>query len=349
MFGQLTPIQTYDLPNNLNESSGIARYNEIFFTHNDGGNPNEIYALDSTGKRIATYLIQNASNIDWEAVQITAAGDLIIADIGNNGNNRQDLRFYWISDFLNSGDTSLIADTISFSYAQQTAFPPASNLLHFDAEAFIIQSDSLLIFSKNRSNPYNGFSYMHYVPLQKGTHSTQLIDSLYTGGGPKEFDWITDASLQDNTLWLLSHGFALRFDSFTQNRLKSPKNINLGSFSQKEAIAYHKPYIWITDEKNSVFGGGKLYQYLVDSLPSNSVAPASRSLQPYLKVDSESFTLLLPHASILEVYSLDGKQLKQFTLSSGNNTLWFNQVQARSFLIKIKIYNQPYHYRFLSP
>ena len=57
---------------------------------------------------------------------------------------------------------------------------------------------------------------MHGLPLQKGNHKTVLMDSIYTGGGPKELDWITDACLDSNTLWLLSHGFVMRFDSFNR-------------------------------------------------------------------------------------------------------------------------------------
>ena len=97
--GQLIPIRTFTLPSGLNESSGLAIYKGLLYTHNDGGNPNEVYALDTNALLKQTYTIQNASNLDWEAMQITSAGDLLIGDIGNNGNNRQNLRFYWIKRF----------------------------------------------------------------------------------------------------------------------------------------------------------------------------------------------------------------------------------------------------------
>lgn len=349
VFGQLIPIRTFTLPSGLNESSGLAIYKGLLYTHNDGGNPNEVYALDTNALLKQTYTIQNASNLDWEAMQITSAGDLLIGDIGNNGNNRQNLRFYWIKDFLNAGSNTLTADTITFSYVGQTYFPPSGSKLHFDAEAFIAFNDSLYIFTKNRSNPYNGYSYMHGLPLQKGNHKTVLMDSIYTGGGPKELDWITDACLDSNTLWLLSHGFVMRFDSFQQNRLSQSKRIVIGQFGQKEAVAYAKPHLWITDEKNVVFGGGKLYQYAVDSLRSSSIQTASISLRSYLHLDEDGFTLRLPHSSKVQFYTLDGKLIKEQQLTSGNHAFTFDQIKAQSFVIKIQINHQPHHYRFLKP
>jgi len=349
VFGQLAPMRTSNLPSRLSESSGLAIYKGILYTHNDGGNPNEVYALDTNAKLLQTYTIQNASNLDWEAMQITHAGDIVVGDIGNNGNSRQNLRFYWVKDFFNAGSNTLTADTISFSYTGQTAFPPSSSNLHYDAEAFIVFKDSLYIFTKNRSNPYNGYSYMHGLPLQKGTHQTVLLDSIYTGGGPKEFDWITDACLDSNTLWLLSHGFMLRMDSFNQNRLTQPKKIGLSLFGQKEAVAYAKPHLWITDEKNVVFGGGNLYQYVVDSLRSSAISTVSQSLRSYLSIDGDGFMLRLPQGSKVLFYTLDGKLIMERDLDSGNHPFTFEQIKAQSFVIKTQINHQPYHYRFLKP
>lgn len=349
LFGQLSPIRTHTLPSSLDESSGLAFYKGLLYTHNDGGNPNEIYALDTNAQLKQTYTIQNASNIDWEAMQISTTGDLVIGDIGNNGNSRQNLRFYLVNDFLNSGSNMLTADTISFAYSGQGSFPPIGSKLHYDAEAFIILKDSLYIFTKNRSNPYNGYSYMHRLPMEKGHHQTELIDSIYTGGGPKEFDWITDACVDSNTLWLLSHGFVLRFDSFNRNGLTQPKRIGLSLFGQKEAVTYKSPHLWITDEKNVVFGGGKLYQYIVDSLKPNHIPAVSHSLRSYLHLGADGFSIQLPHASVLNFYTLDGKLIMTKPIQMGRQTFLYDQIKAQSFLIQTQINNQSYHYRFLKP
>jgi hypothetical protein len=141
----------------------------------------------------------------------------------------------------------------------------------------------------------------------------------------------------------------MRFDSFQQNRLSQSKRIVIGQFGQKEAVAYAKPHLWITDEKNVVFGGGKLYQYAVDSLRSSSIQTASISLRSYLHLDEDGFTLRLPHSSKVQFYTLDGKLIKEQQLTSGNHAFTFDQIKAQSFVIKTQINHQPHHYRFLKP
>ena len=55
------------LPAVLSESSGAVFFNGRFISHNDSGNENKLYELDTaTGLILRTVHIQNAVNSDWE-------------------------------------------------------------------------------------------------------------------------------------------------------------------------------------------------------------------------------------------------------------------------------------------
>src|SRR5579871_1516352 len=57
----------------LEEASGIAastHYPNMLWTHNDSGNPNDIFLIDSTGTIRGRWFISNGSNRDWEDICI---------------------------------------------------------------------------------------------------------------------------------------------------------------------------------------------------------------------------------------------------------------------------------------
>ena len=92
------------LPAMLSESSGAVFFNGRFISHNDSGNENKLYELDTaTGLILRTVHIQNAVNSDWEDLAQDATS-LYIGDIGNNRGNRTDLKIYKIAkaDYLAS-------------------------------------------------------------------------------------------------------------------------------------------------------------------------------------------------------------------------------------------------------
>ena len=148
--------QTYNLSSELKEISGLEFIaDSILVAINDGGNSAHLFLLNQRGKITKKVLISNASNIDWE--DIAADNEFIyIADIGNNLNERKDLRIYRvrIKDLLDS--ESVKADEMLISYSDQNAFPPTKETQNFDSECLISAYDDLWIFSKNNSDPFDG-------------------------------------------------------------------------------------------------------------------------------------------------------------------------------------------------
>jgi hypothetical protein len=168
------------LVNSIQESSGLLNCNGHILTHNDsGGNP-ELYEIDSiTGNIVKTVTVSNVKNIDWEDM---AQDDnyIYIGDFGNNNGIRQNLKIVRIlkNDYITTTSGSVLADSILFSYADQTSFTSTSTS-NYDAEALIIRNDSVYIFTKNWGNFKTN---IYSIPKIPGTYQAHKIDSLNVGG-----------------------------------------------------------------------------------------------------------------------------------------------------------------------
>jgi len=169
------------LDNNVNETSGLLFMNERLITHNDSGGASSLYEVDrNTGNIIVEIPIGNAVNRDWE--DITSDSEYIyIGDIGNNNGDRRDLRIYKvsISDLGSDASTPVMAQEISYSYADQMQFEPSTYNHDYDAEALISIGDSLYIFTKNWANNQTN---IYAIPKIPGSYVTSKIDSLTVNG-----------------------------------------------------------------------------------------------------------------------------------------------------------------------
>lgn len=138
---ELQPLA--DFPGSLAETSGLARWQQGFVSHNDSGNDPELFVLDDTGD-ISTQHTVAAGNHDWEDVAVH--GDtLYLADIGNNGGRRRDLR---ILPLVADGDGFTPQAPIEIRYAEQHNFKPPHYQHNFDAEALAWVEDELWLLTK---------------------------------------------------------------------------------------------------------------------------------------------------------------------------------------------------------
>lgn len=97
------------LPQAVNETSGLIYWNGGLWTHNDSGNPPELYKLDTlSGQILQTIIISGVQNIDWEDIAQDET-HIYIGDFGNNAGNRTDLKVLKISktDIPASGNASV--------------------------------------------------------------------------------------------------------------------------------------------------------------------------------------------------------------------------------------------------
>lgn len=135
----------------LNETSGLIWFDNRLWSVNDGGNKDEIYALDADGDIRITVELDDAKNTDWEAM--TQDDKYIyVGDFGNNLGIRKDLKVFRISKKKLYDDKEKLkvkAKKIKFSYAFQKNFFPRNHAHQFDCEAMFSYKDHLYLFSKD--------------------------------------------------------------------------------------------------------------------------------------------------------------------------------------------------------
>lgn len=137
----------------LDENSGIIYYANLFWTFNDSGGENVIYAVNRLGKIVKEIEIENSKNIDWE--DITQDNKHIyIGDFGNNNGVRSNLRIYKINkkDIGKSAKQKVKAEKIDFVYGNQKDFSFSGQSTAFDCEALIEFNKNLYLFTKDWAN-----------------------------------------------------------------------------------------------------------------------------------------------------------------------------------------------------
>lgn len=97
----------------MGEISGMAasrRHPDILWVHNDGDNPPELYAMDTTGRHRATLRLDGVANVDWEdmaAFELDGRAYLLVADVGDNGGLRRELRLRIVEEPAELRDQSV--------------------------------------------------------------------------------------------------------------------------------------------------------------------------------------------------------------------------------------------------
>jgi hypothetical protein len=131
----------------VQECSGMAYNKGLLWTLGDSGTKPELYGLDGTGKCSEVITSPSLQNKDWEELAADQENDrFFIGDIGNNVNQRKDLKIFVL-------DSNRQVTVIPITYALQESFPPNKRLRNYDCEAMVYAHDSLILFSKNRGVP----------------------------------------------------------------------------------------------------------------------------------------------------------------------------------------------------
>lgn len=311
------------LPASLYESSGIVVSNENrIWSHQDSGNENMLYCFDTTGSIIRTLVISNAQNIDWEDLAIDDQNRIYINDAGNNNNNRTDLVIYRIPDPETFTGSFVNAEIISFTFEDQTQFPPPQSNLNFDIEGLIWHDDSLFLFTKNRSVPQNGYCKMYKLPSEPGTYTAILLDSVYLGN-TNAMARVTAADILAETgeLVLLTETRIVSFTNYTGNRFFNGEMLEYVftyAPGQNEGLAFITPNrLYMTQEGT---GGipGFLYEIVmpITGIPDGPTGQLKFNVFPNPARDILSISSYFSDPALLELYDIHGKLLYQSEIGS---------------------------------
>ncbi len=202
------------LPDLVRESSGLASYNGIIFTHNDSGGEAEIYSFKTDQpEKISIHKISGTKNIDWEDICIDG-NTLYIGEFGNNNGNRKNLCVYPVDIRETQWKTS---EPIYFRYSDQKEFDEQKLQHNFDCEAMCFVAGNLWLFTKNWEN---GKSKVYSLPAKSGDYVPEPKLELDIDG------LITGADYQDGTLALVGYkdweSFVWIFEG-----IKKPEDLNI--------------------------------------------------------------------------------------------------------------------------
>lgn len=184
----------------LVEASGVVRSTRetnVFWSQNDSGNDEFIFAYDSTGKALGGVRIANAKNRDWEAIAIgpcPSGSCLYIGDVGDNLSRRKAVRVYRVPEPLTTDTVSIAAERLDFQYADGPR----------DVESMWIGADSGMYFvtkrptrdSVSRLEPARLYQLLPSRWGDSAIALAQFIDTVpITPKTGNDRSWISDAAI----------------------------------------------------------------------------------------------------------------------------------------------------------
>ncbi len=275
LYGGLNIYNNYknkvlSVSSDLKEISGIEYDKEgNLWALNDGGNSPEIHQIDSLGNIQRSINITNAKNIDWEDMTQDDLGHFFIGDFGNNSNKRNNLTIYKIKNPTDIKGNNTKAEIIRFKFNDQNISDKKKSNKNFDVEAFVFYKKKLYLFTKNRTEPFDGYSNLYVMGDYASNQNAKMIDRFKSCTSDKYQCWITSAALSpdkkklallgSNKMWIFKNWEGNDFFS------GSVKEIDLGMVTQKEAITFYNDSIVIlADEKFKGIGGNLYYYHLKD-------------------------------------------------------------------------------------
>ena len=249
----------------LKEISGIEfDKRDRLWAINDGGDDPKLYRLNIDGSIAQEILVSNAKNIDWEDMTQNKFGHFFLGDFGNNKNDRRWLTIYKIENPIDIKTDTTNAEIIKFTYPEMDSNPIKPSNRNFDLEAFVALGRHLYLFTKNRTEPFDGITNLYKVGDHAANFKAQLIGSFKTCTTMEKLCWITSAALSPDRkkLVLLDSTSIWLFENFKGDQFFSGdvSKIDLGIVTQKEAITFYDDNtIVFTDEEFKGIGGNAYF------------------------------------------------------------------------------------------
>jgi hypothetical protein len=250
------------LPPELDESSGLVVVGDRFISMNDSGAEPILIVFSKKGKLLHKVRVLNAKNVDWEALTLDNNGNLYIGDIGDNKNTRKSLQVYVVSVEKVLAGSDVTASKIEYTYPDKTNFPPEKDQLYFDAEGMVWRNDSLFVFTKNRTQPFDGLVKVYAFPVKTGTHQAAEIGQIQLPATSWLENSVTDAAVHKNTLYLLTYRYIYIY-KWKGNDFTLKEVIEFNAATQKEGLFYKNGKVYVTDEK-SILGKQRLYEVMMN-------------------------------------------------------------------------------------
>ncbi len=251
----------------ITESSGLAAsrcQEDVFWTHNDSGDKAFIFALNSKGVKLGTFLVKGAKNNDWEDMALfkDAKGEcfLYIGDIGNNLRTRGELTVYRLKEpQVSSADKNSSKknpQTTENAEAIKIKYPD----FHHDAETLMVHPETgdIYILTKRLSGAAGVYKLPKNYEKDKVNQLEKIADftvpaipnGFLTGG-----DIAPDGKRAVICDYFGAYEITLpkNAKNFDEIWRQTPQEIELGERAQGEAVCYSADgnSIFATSEKRN--------------------------------------------------------------------------------------------------
>ncbi|NNE65230.1 MAG: hypothetical protein HKN33_01585 [Pyrinomonadaceae bacterium] len=241
----------------IRESSGLVHsrcQENVLWTHNDSGDKNRIFAVDTKGKLIGTWHVTGARNRDWEDMSTFKDENgkcfLFVGDTGNNGRLRSNVTIYKLEEPI---VTKQKGKTPATARAEAISFPYPD--LRHDSEAIFVhpKSQDLYVITKRITGAAGVYR------IKKGKRTAEKVTDIEVPSVPNGL--ITGAAISpDGERVLLCDyfgGYEFRLpedsESFDDIWKVQGELVDLGTRAQGEAVAYSSDglSIYATSEKRN--------------------------------------------------------------------------------------------------
>lgn len=149
----------------IRECSGVVashRYPGVFWTHNDSGNREVLYAIRRNGTLIGTWPITDAHFVDWEEITFDTEGNLLLADTGDNHCWRRHGYIHRVKE----PDPTKPSGPITIEHSWILTYPNGPR----DVEAIFVLGDFCHLITKSTSGP----AEIYRFALSVGTNPIDL-------------------------------------------------------------------------------------------------------------------------------------------------------------------------------
>ena len=227
----------------IGEASGLAAGlidTSIFWTHNDTGDKNRLFAIDSLGRGTKEFFVPGAQNWDWEAVAITAFGQqpfIYIGDIGDNDLARSQYTIYRVAEPVQTANTTETAKKILFQY------PDGSH----DAESLLIDHVTKDIYLITKRENKKRLYRLAFPQAFDKLLTAEFVSEMTFSTGTDVLSYITDGTVAfDNSEIIvksylhLYHWRVKKGESIPKALARTPSILPYRLEAQGEAVTFTK-------------------------------------------------------------------------------------------------------------